>query len=450
MSTKENKKIFVMRVDQFFSETIWDKKFDNLPIYIRVFVELIRTLTFTVHKFVFDNSLIKASALTYYTLLSIVPLIAFFLAVGKGFGLEEMLEQQLRSNFISDKPGVGKIFEFSKNMIHHAKGGLFTGIGIGLLIWAIIKGLGKIEMSFNQVWEIKKPRTFARKFSDYLSVMVLMPILMIILGGINVFLSAGLKTLGTEYSILGLISPVVLKLLQTLPYFIIWLLLIFLYIFMPNTRVRFKSAFIAGLVAGTIYQLVQWTYIKFQIGVSTYSEIYGSLAALPLLLIWLQLSWSIVLWGAELSFYIQNRKKVSGLTERVNNSIMSERILAIAVLHKIVYQFKNGNPPMSVFQLSKFLNLKYSEVKRSQLQLLECGLISEISKMGRKVYQPAMDTKLITIAKVVNLLDQAGNNPEYDFPLMDYKFINEIKKRYSNLIEQEMGDTPLADIKKIA
>lgn len=443
----EDKKTFVMKIDEFFSETLWDKKLDIVPIYLKPIVELIRLLTFTVHKFVFDNSLIKASALTYYTLLSIVPLIAFFLAIGKGFGLEEMLEEQLRSNFISDRPGVGKIFEFSKNMIHHARGGLFTGIGIALLIWAVIKGLGKIEMSFNQIWEIRKQRTFGRKFSDYLSVMLLMPIFMIIVGSLNVFLSTGVKSLGTEYSAFEVISPFVLQLLKTLPYLIIWLLFVFLYIFIPNTRVKFKSAFIAGLVAGTIYQLVQWTYIRFQIGVSTYSEIYGSLAALPLLLIWLQLSWSIVLWGAELSFYIQNRIKIGGLTERVNNSIMSERILSIAVLHKIVDQFKNGAPAMSVFQLSKHLNLKYSDVKRSQIQLQECGLISETSKMGRKVYQPAIDIRLMTIAKVINRLDQIGNNPEFKFPLMDQEFIDEIRKRYSNVIDKEMGDILISDIK---
>jgi membrane protein len=443
----EEKKYFIDKVKEFFAETIWDQELDKSSVILRPFVELVRMLTFTFHKFVFDKSLVKASALTYYTLLSIVPLLALSLAIAKGFGLDQLLEEQLRRNVMTVGPSTEKIFEFARNMILHVKGGLFTGLGIALLIWAVIKGLGRIELSFNSIWEIKKQRSFGRKFSDYLSVMLLLPIFMIIVGSLNVFLGTGMKTLESEYSAIEMISPVLLNFLKTLPYVIIWILFIFLYIFIPNTKVKFKAAFISGLIAGTLFQLLQWGYIRFQIGVSAYNAIYGSLAALPLLLIWLQLSWSIVLWGAELSFYIQNRIKIGGLTEYVSNSIMSERILAIAVLHKIVDLFKNGDSAMSVYQLAKHLNLKYSDVKRSQEQLQECGLISEINKLGRKVYQPAFDIRLLTLAKVIDSLEKCGNNPEFEFPQMDQKFIEDFKAKYSYVINMEMNDILISDIK---
>lgn len=443
----EDKKTWIARVDEFFSEKIWDKDLDKLPVYLRPFIELVRLLTFTFHKFIFDRSLVKASALTYYTLLSIVPLVALSLAIAKGFGLDNILEEQLRRNVMTVGPSTEKVFEFARNMIAHAKGGLVTGLGITLLIWAVIKGLGRVELSFNEIWEIRKQRSFGRKFSDYLSVMFLLPVFMILVGSINVFLGTGMKTLEMEYSAIEVISPFLLKLLKTLPYVIIWVLFVFLYIFIPNTRVKFKTAFFAGIIAGTLFQLLQWGYIRFQIGVSAYNAIYGSLAALPLLLIWLQLSWSIVLWGAELSFYIQNKVKIGGLTEQVRNSIMSERIIAIAVLHKIVFLFKNGAPAMSVYQLAKHLNLKYSEVKRSQEQLQECGLISEINRLGKKVYQPAFDIKLLTLAKVINSLDKSGNNPELKFPLMDQEFIDGFRNKYNNVIDKEMNDVLISDIK---
>ncbi len=443
----EEKKKWLLYIKDFFAEKIWDKDLDNWSFILRPFVELIRMLTFTFHKFIFDKSLVKASALTYYTLLSIVPLLALSLAIAKGFGLDQLLEEQLRRNVMTVGPSTEKIFEFARNMIIHVKGGLFTGLGIALLIWAVIKGLGRIELSFNDIWEIKKQRTFGRKFSDYLSVMLLLPIFMITVGSLNVFLGTGMKSLETEYTAFEMISPFLLKVLKTLPYVIVWILFVFLYIFIPNTRVKFKAAFFSGIIAGTLFQLLQWGYIRFQIGVSAYNAIYGSLAALPLLLIWLQFSWSIVLWGAELSFYIQNKNKIGGLTEYIVNSIMAERILAIAVLHKIVDLFKNEEPPMSVFQLAKHLNLKYSDVKRSQEQLQECGLISEINKLGKKVYQPALDISLLNLAKVINRLEECGNNPEFNFPLMDQQFINDFRDKYSYVINKEMGNTLISDIK---
>jgi len=443
----EEKKNLFLEIKEFFAEKIWDEDLDKSSFILRPFIEFVKMLTFTFHKFVFDKSLIKASALTYYTLLSIVPLLALSLAIAKGFGVDQLLEEQLRRNVMAVGPSTEKIFEFARNMIIHVKGGLFTGLGIALLIWAVIKGLGRIEMSFNGIWEIKKQRSFGRKFSDYLSVMLLLPVFMIIVGSLNVFLGTGMKSLETEYSAFEMISPFLLKVLKTLPYVIVWILFVFLYIFIPNTRVKFRAAFFAGLIAGTLFQLLQWGYIRFQIGVSAYNAIYGSLAALPLLLIWLQFSWSIVLWGAELSFYIQNKKKIGGLTEYIVNSIMSERILAIAVLHKIVDLFKNGESAMSVYQLAKHLNLKYSDVKRSQEHLQECGLISEINKLGKKVYQPAFDIRLLTLAKVINRLEECGNNPEFKFPLMDQEFIDEFKTKYSYVINKEMNDVLISDIK---
>jgi len=234
------------------------------------------------------------------------------------------------------------VISFANSLLANTKGGLLAGVGIMVLFWAVIKVLGNIEYSFNDIWGIKEGRTLGRKFSDYLSVMLLCPILMILASSVTVFITTQITLITAKVALLGMFSSIIFFVLKLLPYCLIWVLFTFLYIFMPNTKINFKSGILAGIIAGTLYQLVQWGYIVFQVGAAKYNAIYGSFAALPLFLIWLQLSWLIVLFGAELSFAHQNVDTYEFEPDSLNISDHFKKLLSLQTCHVLVKNFCGG------------------------------------------------------------------------------------------------------------
>ena len=199
-----------------------------------------------------------------------------------------------------------KVIEFAQSLLQTTKGGLIAGIGLVILFWSVIKVLSHIEASLNEIWEVKQHRSWSRKFSDYTAVMLISPLLILLSSSATVFITSYVHDISSHVALFGLISPLILSFLKLVPYILIWILFTVIYVFMPNTKVNLKSGVIASLVACVIYQIAQIVYISFQIGASKYNAIYGSFAALPLFLMWVQISWWIVLFGAELSFASQN------------------------------------------------------------------------------------------------------------------------------------------------
>ena len=295
----------VSRILHFFKTGIWEIQFKDLPPVEAFFIKYLRIILLASRGFMRDQCQKTASVLTYYSLLNLVPVVAVAFAMAKGFGLEKLIEKQIlqmaeKANWQADI--TTQIISFSHKLLEQAKGGLIAGVGIVLLFWTVISIMGKIEESLNEIWEIKKSRTLIRKFSDYITMMVLGPFLLIISSSATVLVASQVKVIVNKIAFLGVFGKVILLLLNLLPYVSIWTLLTMLYLIMPNTRIPFRSAILGGIVAGTIAQIVQWIYIKFQIGVASYGAIYGSFAALPLFLGMLQMSWMIVFFGAEIAY----------------------------------------------------------------------------------------------------------------------------------------------------
>jgi membrane protein len=207
--------------------------------------------------------------------------------------------------FSGQEEVMNRVVGFANSLLDNTKGGMIAGIGIVFLLWTVLKLLSHIERSFNDIWDVKKPRTYGRKFSDYLSIMLISPILFILSSSVTVFITTQITMITQKVALIGMFSPVIFFMMKFTPYCLMWVLFIFMYILMPNTRVNFSSGMIAGVIAGTIFQIVQWAYVDFQVGMARYNAIYGSFAALPLFLIWIQMSWLIVLFGAEISFAYQ-------------------------------------------------------------------------------------------------------------------------------------------------
>ena len=272
---------------QFLNTDIWRLQAHRLPPRRSFWITQLRILLLALRRFNLDKCELRASALTFYSLLSIVPVVAMAFAVAKGFGVEKILGEQLMTKLEGHEEAAEKVIGFAQSMLENTKGGAIAGVGIVVLFWTVIKVLSNIEQSFNDIWGVKTPRTMGRKLADYLSVMMIFPLLMILASSLTVLLTTQLSLMLERLSFLGYLADALIFLIRILPYGVLWLAFTFIYVFMPNTKVELKSALWGGILAGTIYQLVQLAYITFQIGVSKYGAIYGSFAAQPLLLVWL-------------------------------------------------------------------------------------------------------------------------------------------------------------------
>lgn len=399
----------VKKMVAFLQIDIWRLNKEDLSRPTAIFLKPLRVCLLTIRGYMHDNCALHASALTFYSLLSVVPVAAMAFGIAKGFGLEQRLEEQLYQRFSGQEEVVSKIIGFARSLLENTQGGLIAGIGVAVLFWSAIKVLGHIEGTLNTIWKVS-PRTFVRKFTDYLAIMIISPLLVVMSSSVNVFITTQVKAIAGKVELLNMASPLILPMLKLLPFGLIWLLFIMIYMVMPNTPVRFSSALVAGVVGGTIYQLTQGAYINAQVVVSKYNAIYGSFAALPLFLIWLQISWMIVLLGAEIAYAHQHVGHHTMMADYQKSNAYFRRRYAVHILRLIVQRFKDGKSAFTVGQISEALKLPYLLVEQLVAHLRDSGLICAVQgkRPNGAALQPAVDIHAITIASVLDALDKRG------------------------------------------
>jgi len=374
-------------------------------------IRLLRTILLTIRGFATDNCAIRASSLTFYTLLSIVPVAALAFGIAKGFGFEKLLEKQVLESFAGQEEVILQIIDFAHSLLENTQGGLIAGIGIVLLFWAVIKVLHHIENALNHIWHVA-PRSFGRKFSNYLAIMLICPILIIVSSSVNVYITSQVTTITGKIALLEMVSPLIFKSLTILPYGLTWIMFTLIYMVMPNTRVYLSSGILAGITAGTFFHLSQKFYISAQINVAQYNAIYGSFAALPLFLIWLQLSWLIVLFGAEISYAHQNVANYEFEPDYQNASIAFKKLLALQITHLLVIKFKNGENPATTQLISKHLTIPPRLTHQILADLVDSGILSATSsnKKQETAFQPARDINTLSIGFILDALEDKGAN----------------------------------------
>lgn len=433
---------------QFFDDGIWHVNEKNLNRTSRFFLKQLKSILIAVKGFNEDKCVVRASALTYFSLLSIVPVFALIFGIAKGFGIQHKIETILKARFEGHQEVLEYVLKFSSSMLDNTKGGLVAGIGIVMLLWSVMKLLNNIEQSFNDIWEIKVSRSFARKFTDYFSLLFFAPILMLLASSFTVYITTQIAHIIQNISAIGFLSPVIFFLFKSIPYVVMWLALTLVYMIMPNTKVNFKSALIAGIIAGTLFQFAQWGYIKFQIGMSNYNTIYGSFAALPLFLIWIQLSWLIVLFGAEISFANQNVHKYEFESEVLKISNGFRKKLSLLITHTVISNFASGKSALIADEISLKLSIPIRVVRQIIFELVESGIFSEVRTSDEKVfaYQPAMDINMLTVNKLLELTDVRGKEdfqlPEND----DFNRIELILSKFNNLLEKSQENILIKDL----
>lgn len=425
-------------------EDIWAYSKNDMSEIRYSWLGILRIIVMAVHGFKENKCRLWASGLTYFSIFSLVPVTAMAFGIAKGFGLDIILQEAMYEKFADYAYILDYIFEYSDNLLESAKGGMIAGVGVVLLFWAVIKMLGNIEAAFNSIWGVKTHRSLFRKFSDYLSMALICPILILSASSVTTFVQGYLSQMSTMMLPEALSGPLVDFSARMLPFVILWILFPFLYKVMPNTKVRWSAALVAGILAGTAFQLMQQGYFALQIYLTKYNTIYGSFSALPLFLIWLQLSWLLVLFGAEISCAIQTspEREFEPLAQELSPMARTRVMLTVCAL--IARSFKEKNTGLPEDVISTAINIPIRLVRDALYRLEDSKVI--VRSLDKEIYYPAIPIDKFTTFNILKMVGNSGKDyiPRKTVPT--YKATVEYLEKVDQVMVKNNLDKPLADI----
>lgn len=427
-------------MEHFFSIAYWTEKLYQSKSFI---AKTMRIMMAAVRGFSNDDCSLQASALTYYSILSIVPVLAVAFGIAKGFGFEKHLEKEVTQKFFEQKELAEKIIGFAYSALQSAQGGLIAGVGVIVLFWTVLKLLSNIESSFNAIWKVRKPRPLARRFNDYLAMIIFCPLFFAASSSLSIFIVTQVSSYSRNHGFWDTVSPLITLSFQIFPLFLSWLLFTALYLVMPNTKVPVWCAILAGTIAGTCFQVVQWIYINFQLGITSYGAIYGSFAALPLLILWINLSWFITLAGAEIAYHAENDIVVSKRDKAKEHREIDERILGLAIVQHCIEAFYNNSPPLTIYDIARITGINVVTARNLVEQLKDEAILSEVrwGKGSNIAYQPGLNINNITIQMVCKALN---NSRHVRYPAFWDEHVERFQNKLDNLdklVEQSSENT---------
>ncbi|ADV43902.1 YihY/virulence factor BrkB family protein [Bacteroides helcogenes] len=393
---------------KFLTYDIWRITEDEVTRTTFSVYNIIKTIYLCINRFTKDRIVNKASALTYSTLLAIVPILAILFAIARGFGFDNLMENQIISGFGGPTETTEMMLRFVDSYLSQTKSGVFIGVGLVMLLWSVLNLINNMEITFNRIWQVKKARSMYRKITDYFSMLLLMPILIVVSGGLSIFMSTMVKNI-EDFTLLAPLGKFMIRLI---PFVLTWCMFTALYVFMPNTKVKFSHALISGILAGTAHQAFQFLYISGQVWVSRYNAIYGSFAALPLFLLWLQISWTICLFGAELTYAGQNIRNFSFDKDTRNISRRYRDFISILIMSLVTRRFENNEPPYTAEEISDECQIPIRLTHKILYELQEINLLHEVAtdeKSEAIAYQPSMDINKLNVALLLDKLDTHGS-----------------------------------------
>lgn len=555
------------KINRYLNHGLWQIRLADVGRPKFILLKVLRIFILSLKEFNKDKCVLRASALTYYTLLSIVPVFAMGFGIAKGFEMDNKLKafilEKVQTKTEAANPGdknvkavirdtgpdtaksvgsagkevevlirekeveilirdkvttatgtagtgegaagnnfqeevVGKVIEFADKLLGNVKGGIIAGFGVIMILWITIKVLGNIEKSFNDIWGIKKSRTLMRKFGDYLAFVLVSPILFIMASSMTLYLEAkiaatarpavpetkieavspsgdltppepngadadgsplgsfteseGFKDL--EEGIFagsgpwGWLGMPLFFLLKLVPFGLLCGLFTFTYIFIPNTKVHFSSALMGGVIAAGLFQLIQWVYLECNVGVAKYSAIYSGFAALPLFLVWLQTSWLVALYGAELSFAYQNVDTYEFEPDSLAISPGFKKLITLGIVHRCVRAFDRADEAPTALALSRVLQCPIRLTRQILHELVRARVLSEV-KGAQELetgYQPARNIENMSVKSVLNQLDLEGAT---GIPVASSPELLELSKVLQDLQNMELDSDVNRKIKDI-
>ncbi|MBR4363464.1 MAG: YihY/virulence factor BrkB family protein [Prevotella sp.] len=397
----------IRRIERFISEDIWQQPSAEYSPARRVLFLLAKKLYLAIRFFTARGVLSQAAALTYSTLLAIVPILAVVFAIARGFGYNKYIEIWFREALASQPTVSEVIIGFVNSYLVHIKSGVFLGVGLIFMLYTVMMLVSNVEQTFNHIWQVKKPRSLFRTFTDYMAIFFLFPILIVFSTGLSIFMTA----IANQMPDLLMIRPMARLLMDLVPYVLMSLLFIGLYVFMPNTHVQIRHAVIPGILAGVAMQCLQLFYIHIQMWLSSYNAIYGSFAALPLFMLWVQISWTICLFGVELCYTNQNLDYFDYNTKTSDISYRYRLMLYALLLSRICKRFANGDKPLTSSELRQQTGVPIRIVNDLIYDMIDAGLLIEITsdeKGTTSTYMPAMSLSNLSLGMMLDRLEARG------------------------------------------
>ena len=372
----------------------------------RLWYRVLQTVILVARGFKNQALVVRANSLSFALLFAFIPMLALIYAIARGFGFEEMVSEQLAGSFLAEANVAPVLLEWVERYLETARGGLFVGIGLVVLIWAVYAFFNMLENSFNSIWNVKKTRSFARRMTNYVMTLLLVPILVVVTSGISIFLNS------TEIlaSVLSAIEPLRKFMLRFIPFVATSAVFTWIFMAIPSTQVKFSSAIIPGVLMGFLYQVVQALSMFLVVLFTRMSIVYGAFSAIPLVLIWLHITCWLLLIGAELAFAIQNNELFAYERDLETISRRYKDYVMLYLLSVIIRRFEQGEQPETAHEMATANQLPIRLVQQLLSRLEETNSVRRVLSEQEEdpAFVPAMDTHQITVEKVLGRVAAQG------------------------------------------
>ncbi len=404
-------------------------------------------VNFCIREFQTNRCALRASSLTLFTLMSIVPVMAMAFGVAKGFGFQKAFERRVYEVFSGQEQIISNVLEFSNRTLEKTQGGLMAVLGLLLLLYSLIKLIGHIENSFNAIFCVEKDRTWIRKFTDYIAITLTAGFLTFFSGSANIFVTTFLKGYLARMELIESVEKSILFGFQLFPFISIWILFVFMYLFIPNKKMGLHACLAGGIAGGTIFQITQILYLEFQVWVTAYNAIYGSFAALPLFLIWLQVSWLIILLGAVIVFAWESAEESSLQdVDWALVNIRSRKLAALSIALLCVKSFARGQTPPTDVDIAGKLQISLKFTRIILAELVNARILSQVSGRETCGYAPAHDISQMTVAGVLQAFEQGQENFLKSHTAPDMKKMEDMLTVLDKDMENNTGSALLKEI----
>lgn len=394
------------RIINFLQYDLWRRTSHETKGLKGLGYEVLKTLIIVIRGFSSKQLNTIANALTYNLVFALIPILAMVLAIAKGFGFSEVIEEHLQHSILGETQLIPEIMGMVNRYLETAQGGAFIGIGLLILIWAVYSFFRSVELTFNNIWAVKQSRSIIRQLTTYIAVLFLVPVLIIATTGVNLIVHTTIESI----PMIGRLAQFNSALMQFTQFVVAWGVFLWMYMAIPNTKVHFRSAIFPAVMMGTLFQLLQMLSVYVIVFLSRTSIVYGAFATIPIIMMWLQWTSLLILIGAEMSYAIQNNEEFDYERDLQSMSRRYKDFLTLYLLHRIIYRFENDEQPYMAVELAHENNVPIRLVQQLLNRLVEVGLLRTVyvEQKEERTYQPALDTHKITVGMVIDRIDGQG------------------------------------------
>lgn len=393
---------------EFIQYDLWRQSHMNIHTpRKRLWYRILQTIILVARGFKDQVLVVRANSLSFSLLFAFIPMMALIYAIARGFGFEEVMQETLSGSFLAEANIAPVLIEWIERYLETARGGFFLGIGLIVLFWAVYAFFNMLENSFNSIWNVKQSRSLGRRLTNYVMILLLVPILVVVTSGISIFLNSA-EVLS---SVLEAIEPVRKFMLRFIPFVATTAVFTWIFVAIPNTKVKFSSAFIPGIIMGLLYQVVQSLSMYLVVLFTRMSLVYGAFSIIPLILIWLNITCWLLLIGAELAFAIQNNDLFAYENDLKKMSRRYKDYVMLYILAMIIRRFEAGEAPQTAQEMATVNQLPIRLVQQLLSRMEETNIIRRvyIEQEEDQAFVPALDTKTITVEMVIGRISAQGS-----------------------------------------